>query len=141
MKVNEIINGIKVTHHFLKGLFCNSKGVYNLSFEQDPDYRWYIDMPWSGNRGNLEMVCGADDLLSFLDTESSHRVNIEVIPSATPLDRPGYFYCDQISKSLTGGSWYYVKDLEGFSRKIWICPVTLTVLGEYPRYIYIKKKE
>ena len=53
---------------------------------------------------------------------------------------PEYFYCDQISKSMTGDSFYYVKDLDGFIRKIWICPVTLCVLGEYPRYIYIKKK-
>ena len=30
---------------------------------------------------------------------------------------PEYFYCDQISKSMTGGSYYYVKDLEGFNRK------------------------
>lgn len=140
MNLNEILNGFRVSHHFLKGLFCNSKGVYNLSFVQDPDDRWYIDMPWNGNSGNLEMVCGADDLLSFLDTEKKHRVEIEVVPSDTYKEMPGYFYCDQISKSMTGGSYYYVKDLEGFSRKIWICPVTLCVLGEYPRYIYIKKK-
>ena len=24
---------------------------------------------------------------------------------------PEYFYCDKISKSMTGGSFYYVKDL------------------------------
>ena len=48
---------------------------------QDPDDRWYIDMSWNGNRGNLEMVCVADDLLSFLDTEKKHRVEIEVVPS------------------------------------------------------------
>ena len=88
----------------------------------------------------LREACGADDLLSFLDTEKKHRVEIEVVPSDTYKEMPGYFYCDQISKSMTGGSYYYVKDLEGFNRKIWICPVTLCVLGEYPRYIYIKKK-
>ena len=107
---------------------------------QDPDDRWYIDMPWNGNRGNLEMVCVADDLLSFLDTEKKHKVEIEVVPSYIYKEMPEYLYCDQISKSMTGGSFYYVKDLEGFSRKIWICPVTLCVIGEYPRYIYIKKK-
>ena len=139
MKVEKLINGIRVTHHFLKGMFCNNKGVYNLTFVQDPDERWYIDIPWNGNRGNLEMVCGADDLLSFLDTEKNRKVTIEVIPSKTLVEKPDYFICDQISKSLTGGSFYNVKDLEGFARKIWICPVTLCVLGEYPRYIYIKK--
>ena len=34
---------------------------------------------------------------------------------------------------------YKVYGLEGFSREIWICPVTLTVLGHYPNYIYIKQ--
>ena len=78
---------------------------------QDPDDRWYIDMPWNGNSGNLEMVCVADDLLSFLDTEKKHRVEIEVVPSDTYKEMPGYFYCDKISKSMIGGSFYYVKDL------------------------------
>ena len=27
----------------------------------------------------------------------------------------------------------------GFKQKIWICPVTLFVLGNYPAYIYLKK--
>lgn len=30
MNLNEILNGFRVSHHFLKGLFCNSKGEYNL---------------------------------------------------------------------------------------------------------------
>ena len=29
--------------------------------------------------------------------------------------------------------------LVGFTREIWICPVTLTVLGHYLQYIYIKQ--
>lgn len=41
--------------------------------------------------------------------------------------------------SLTGGSFYNVTGLEGFEREIWLCPVTLFVLGRYPKYIYIKK--
>ena len=32
-----------------------------------------------------------------------------------------------------------VNGLEGFTKEIWICPVTLTVLGHYPKYIYIKQ--
>ena len=34
---------------------------------------------------------------------------------------------------------YNVYGLKGFSREIWICPVTLTVLGHFPKYIYIKQ--
>ena len=45
----------------------------------------------------------------------------------------------QLDYSLTGGSTYQVTGLEGFERDIWLCPVTLFVLGRYPRYIYVKK--
>ena len=34
-----------------------------------------FDMPWDGNRANLEMVAGSDDLLSFLDTEGKQSVS------------------------------------------------------------------
>ena len=34
---------------------------------------------------------------------------------------------------------YQVTGLEGFERDIWLCPVTLFVLGRYPKYIYVKK--
>ncbi len=41
--------------------------------------------------------------------------------------------------SLVGGSTYTATGLPGFKRDIWLCPVTLFVLGQYPKYIYIKK--
>ena len=45
----------------------------------------------------------------------------------------------QKDHSLTGGSTYEVRNLEGFNRDIWLCPVTLFVLGRYPKYMYVKK--
>ena len=57
--MSDFINNFKAVNHFIKGIFANSKGEYTLTFVQDPDDRWYIDMPWSGNRANLEMVAGA----------------------------------------------------------------------------------
>ena len=49
-----------------------------------------------------------------------------------------------IQKSVFGKKSEYqlkfeVKGINGFNKKIWICPVTLFVLGKYPAYIYIKK--
>ena len=83
---------------------------YSLTFVQYSDGRWYIDMPWDGNRGNLEMVAGSDNLLSFLD------------------------------KSLTGGSHYDSTTFEdSHISRIRICPVTLCVLGRYRKYLYIKE--
>lgn len=138
--MSDFIKNFKTLHHFFKGIFSNSKGEYTLTFVQDPDERWYIDMPWSGNRANLEMVAGADDLLSYLDTENLHKVTIHVIPSEKPLEVENHTELRQIDKSLTGGSHYDSTDFEGFRmRKIWVCPVTLCVLGRYPKYLYIQK--
>lgn len=138
--MNDFINNFKIIHHFIKGIFSNSKGEYTLTFVQDPDERWYIDMPWAGNRDNLEMVAGADDLLTYLDTENLHKVTIHVVPSETPLTIENHTELRQIDKSLTGGSHYDSTDFKGFRmKKIWICPVTLCVLGRYPKYLYIQK--
>ena len=97
-------------------------------------------MPWSGSRANLEMVAGADDLLSYLDNEENHRVTIHVIPSEKRLSVENHTELRQLDKSLTGGAHYDATDFAGFRmKKIWICPVTLCVLGCYPKYLYIQK--
>ena len=54
-------------------------------------------------------------------------------------DLKGYFECVKQYSGLFAGATYKVNGLEGFTREIWICPVTLTVLGHYPQYIYIKQ--
>lgn len=99
-------------------------------------------MPWPGDRYNLAMVAGSNHLLAFLDTKKENRVRVLVRPSKKPqkeLIKEGYFECNQQFSRLLGGATYKVNGMEGFTREIWICPVTLTVLGHYPKYIYIKK--
>lgn len=138
--MSDFLNNFRAVHHFIKGIFANGKGEYTLTFVQDPDNRWYIDMPWSGNRANLEMVAGADDLLTYLDTERNHRVTLHVVPSETPLRVENHTELRQIDKSFTGGSHYDATSFEGFRmNKIWICPVTLCVLGCYPKFLYVQK--
>ena len=51
----------------------------------------------------------------------------------------GYFECVKQYSGLLAGATYKVNGLSDFTREIWICPVTLTVLGHYPKYIYIKQ--
>lgn len=138
--MTDLINNFRAINHFIKGIFGKGEDAYTLTFVQDPDGRWYIDMPWDGNRANLEMVAGADDLLSYLDTEGQHRVTIHVVASETPQQVEGHTELRQLDKSLTGGSRYDATDVEGFRcGRIWICPVTLCVLGRYPKCLYIKK--
>ena len=97
-------------------------------------------MPWPGDRYNLAMVAGSNHLLTFLDTKKENRVRVLVRPSKKKLtSMNGYFECVKQYSGLFAGATYKVNGLEGFTREIWICPVTLTVLGHYPQYIYIKQ--
>ena len=41
--------------------------VKHIRFYQDPDTRWYVDLPeFPGTKAELEMVLGADTMLEFL---------------------------------------------------------------------------
>ena len=130
--IKEYINGV-ITARFKK------EQVYQLAFVKEDDGGWYIDLPeWKGAHSNLAMVVGADDLLEYL-LKSDNRVEVEVVKSDVSLDDMGdYFCCKQIDISVFGAT-YRVCGVEGFDRTIWICPVTLFVLGEYPKFIYIRQ--
>ena len=123
-----------------KSVFGRKK-EYHLKFNNEDDGLWYVDFPnWPFAHHNLLMVAGADKLCAFLsdDGKTSH---VDVIPSNKREQHPGYACLVQGEHSLTGGSIYTVTDLPGFERDIWLCPVTLFVLGRYPKYLYIKKGE
>ena len=138
---NSVIKYAKLAWVYAKGICGFRRKVYDLQFVYVPeDKLWYIDMPWPGDRYNLAMVAGSNHLLTFLDTENDNRVRVLVRPSKKKLtDMDGYFECTKQFSRLMGGATYRVNGLEGFTREIWICPVTLTVLGHYPQYIYIKQ--
>ncbi len=119
------------------------KDEYNLKFYKDTDDCWYVDFPdWPFDHHNLMMVGGADQLCEFL-SDDGMTTEVCVIPSKEQEKHEGYFELEQIESSLTGGSTYQV-GLEDFCQRygretLWLCPVTLFVLGQYPRYIYVKK--
>lgn len=115
------------------------KKEYQLQFNHEEDGLWYIDYPnWPFDHHNLLMVAGADDLCEFLSDDDKFTY-VSVIPSKEKKELDGYFELNQIESGLTSGSTYEVSGLEGFTKNIWICPVTLFVLGEYPKHIYVKK--
>lgn len=148
--MRNIITYIKLGCKFAKGILGFRKKEYDLQFVYEPDDNlWYIDMPWPGDRYNLAMVAGADRLLDHLSSNNrsvgfrhQNRVRALVRPSRKKrmkLLNAGYFECEKQFSRLLGGATYRVNGLNGFTREIWICPVTFTVLGHYPNYIYIKK--
>ena len=132
---NDLKNGAKA---MAKSVF-GKKEEYIIKFNHEEDGLWYVDFPnWPFVHHNLLMVAGADELCAFL-SEDNVSSYISVIPASKKEEHEGYAELTRINSSLTGGATYEVKNLPGFNRDIWLCPVTLFVLGEYPKYMYIKK--
>jgi hypothetical protein len=129
---------------------------YKLHFiaENDPPIkRWYYDFPhWGFNHANLEMVSGADALCD-LYANGKDEVTVDIMASKKQLNlspqlydefvaqdiiidgmtHQGNFISSQLDKFLYGRTYQ-----KGYTQ-MWICPVTLFVLGRYPKYLYIRK--
>lgn len=118
------------------------KGKYILSFERIGD-RWYVVFPnWPLSHDNLEMVAGADDMLNLLSNGES-IVKLEIVINSKP-STVGYYALYKTYSSLTGGAHYIADKVGGWDtsaikKQLWLCPVTLTVLGHYPNRILFKK--
>ena len=133
--INNLLRGAQAMASSVFG----RRNEYNLQFNHEDNGCWYVDFPgWSFDHANLRMVAGADQLCQFLSDDNKFAY-IDVIPANKEEDHPGYAKLVQQEYSLTGGSTYLVTGLEGFERDIWLCPVTLFVLGRYPKYLYIRK--
>lgn len=110
--------------------------------------RWYYDWnknhkcTWGFEEGNLEIVAGADKLCEKY-AKGKNEVTVHIIASRNEITPPiGYVMYKR--KPLAKGKFERVicgADYEGVlnDSHFWICPVTLFVLGRYPKYIYIKE--
>ena len=86
---------------------------------------------------NLAMVGGADKLCSYL-ADGRQTIRVKVIAGQHPLLFSGYCLLTKTYSNLLYGADYDATGFEDFHRSVWICPVTLFVLGRYPKYIYVK---
>ncbi len=133
--MRDLLTGAQVMS---KSVFGQKK-EYTIQFNHEEDGLWYVDFPnWPFDHHNLLMVAGADQMCAFLSDDDKNTW-VNVIPTNKEENHPGYAKLIQKDHSLMGGSTYEVTGLEGFNRDIWLCPVTLFVLGNYPKYIYVKK--
>jgi len=118
------------------------KREYRIQFNKEKNGCWYVDFPhWPFSHDNLAMVSGADKMLELL-SNGNLFAKMSVIPANEQEEHKGYIELEQTEHSLFGGSTYQVK-YEPFIKRykqdtLWICPVTLFVLGHYPKFIYIK---
>lgn len=121
------------------------KEEYIISFTKEDDGFWYVDYPnWPFDHSHLQMVRGADKFCELLSYDGKHT-KVSVIPSnefkvLQSHDLNERFALIKTESSLTEGATYQVQ-INQFKRLgafIWLCPVTLFVLGEYPEYLYVK---
>lgn len=109
------------------------------------DDRWYIHLKWNIFPQYLsEMVAGADDLLESL-ANGKDSITLR-ISDRGPI--PFYDGALRLETKLgfLKGAWY--KEVGGFQESdrplqdsVWLCPITLWVLGRYPKVIYFKVVE
>ena len=141
------------------------KQKYTLHFIAEVDYPiklWYYDFKyWGFDKHNLLMVSGADSLCEYY-AKGQNDATVEIIAANKPItikynkeEKNNYdlFVAEQLPKNtkfidkiLYGRNYTNKKEiLENLKIKtqiqtMWICPVTLFVLGRYPKYIYIRRK-
>lgn len=138
-----MIKFIKWFWLLLKAMILH-KAQLKVSFTKESNGRWYVDFPnWPLSHDNLEMVAGADDLLNLLNKGTNH-VSLEVYTK-----KPKEFSLElkKVHSALTKGAFYTLETpLEGWEKpdalrrkQLWLCPVTLTVLGHYPQNIYFNE--
>ena len=130
---------------YIKWIWLIIKAIFKkpsiVSFTKEADKKWYVDFPnWPLSHYHLMMVAGADTLLEILNNGTNH-VSLKVNISNKNKDVLNTIKLVKTSSTLTGGAYYKLETpIKDWNRKdLWLCPVTLAVLGKYPNYIYIKK--
>ena len=119
---------VKAVYHRLT---CN--GFYEVSFIKI-GRKWYCEVPNFPKElfEHTLMVGGASKLLDY-HARGRKRIAMKVKISN---EENGNMGLVKNSSTLTGGAFY--NDLSGsVNEEIWLCPVTLFVLGKYPRNIQI----
>ena len=128
--------------------------VFHLKFNKETDGCWYIDYPgYPFDHHNLMMVAGADMLCEYVAEKEGHPdyAVVDVTTGDKLLDeRTPVIVMTRVKKGY--GATYHNKMEDGLPpfvkrdgqllliTEAWICPVTLLVLGRYPKQINIYLK-
>ena len=130
--------------------------VFHLKFNKEADGDWYIDFPgYPFDHHNLMMVAGANMLCEYVAEKEGHPDNaiVDVTTGDNLIDgKTPDITMTRIKKGY--GATYQNKMADSrppfvkrngqmlLITEAWICPVTLLVLGRYPKKInlYIKNE-
>ncbi len=90
-------------------------------------FYWWPD--FHGYPQDLAMVNGADDFLNTLDDKFVRLQTVD--PSVAKI------VLTKVEENSDGATYLCKSRL--YNDTVWVCPVTLDVLGEYPQNIYLKE--
>lgn len=108
-----------------------------LRFYKEEKNKWYADIPsWTGRKSALRMVAGADTLLDLI---AKGRKDVYLHFSEEEIEEGNVLYFKK--KNWINGATYKLKEYEGHvhNMKVWLCDVTLHVLGKFPKRIYFRE--
>lgn len=111
----------------------------DLLFKKESSGRWFIDYPeWDGDKSDLEMVYGAD---IFLEVLSEGLDFVRMIISDEKFEGSDVLIFVRNSDELENGAFYFLDSYLGqkFDLEMWLCDVTIFVLGTFPEKIYFSK--
>ena len=125
--------------------------VFHLKFNKEADGNWYIDFPgYPFSHHNLMMVAGANHLCRYAAEKEGHpdfalvdvTIGDALIDGKTPdivMTRFDKGYGASYHNTTPDGlpPLIHGEERDKEVSEAWICPVTLLVLGRYPKQINI----
>jgi hypothetical protein len=123
--------------------FSESSDIRIHTFIKE-DNRWFIDLPeyieQGGSKAELEMVAGADEMLSIL---AGKKKMVTLTMDTAPFEGADVLELVELCDAPMGGGYYVLKTYQGktINRKMWLCDVTLFVFGDMPEKIFIRKEK
>lgn len=120
-----------------------------LTFNKEESNKWFIVLPeWEGDKWELEMVAGADIMCDVLSNGNNVlTIDLQLEPTEgydkltlLSICRDDLWQFDSQGYPESG-AFYQVETLKGleYNKSIWLCDVTLFVLGSFPEILYLKK--
>ena len=101
---------------------------------------WYCDIKgWPEKFFPNSLMVGDASMLIQLMSGAEDYVSFDVLPSKKEIEEEGLIKLTLYKSSITGGGYYSTQVGEMKLAHVWLCPVTLFVLGRYPQYIYFKR--
>lgn len=113
--------------------------MFRLNFYKDENNKWFVSLPeWLGSKDELEMVMGADTMLDIL---SQGEDSVFVYLSETPFENANQLTFVRNADEFENGAFYHLETIDQIelNLSVWLCDVTLFVLGHFPKIIYFQK--